>query len=684
MPALRLFGRKWLAASDDLVFPCLFEFFIRILWLSLLICGSRTYWRITNDCEKDGLSIRIYVISTIVIICVNLVLCLMLVNRSAQGSITETNKRRLVGPLLVIKIILILPETGLNVFGTIWAFCGTITCPNDEPITQTLIEAISLFNWVVFALIVFGLAIVFDPLGSTRIQKGRDGVENGPTESTLHRKLSKLWFKRFRWVFCCLRKDEFGHEAFSQVASLLSALFRGTDLVPSDMMAGCILLRVRQKRETREMRRIRMLQDDGPRYSTDVTRIFATAPQWMTIRNARHFLRMALASYGWPMVCYLHCCTGPYNLIKKSTCCACFRSKSQIAIDDNCCLCHVAGVKYTSRLRDEDVLHASFKNHVFELPFCILADHTTKSIVISIRGSLSFRDIFTDLTANSEKFDVPGVPPDSSCHKGMLAAANEIHKRLKESNLLDRIVNTYPEYTLTLTGHSLGAGVAIILGAILRPRFSDLRVFAYATPAGLVSREAARYTESFAFTVGIGDDFVMRLGVESTENLRTSIIETIRACKLPKYRIMLNGLGYMLFGVPSRDLETTWYDVTQISVQPNKGQSPLLNERAISTITNENPILSREIASRRFAKTRLFIGGRILHIVRRKKTELEKKTNTGGPTFEMRWATPEDFTDLKVMPRMLLDHMPNNVFSALTTILEEQKSTGSTFSIQNL
>lgn len=103
MPALRLFGRKWLAASDDLVFPCLFEFFIRILWLSLLLCGSRTYWRITNDCEKDGLSIRIYVVSTIALICINLVLCLLLVNRSAQGSITETNKRRHVGPILVIK-----------------------------------------------------------------------------------------------------------------------------------------------------------------------------------------------------------------------------------------------------------------------------------------------------------------------------------------------------------------------------------------------------------------------------------------------------------------------------------------------------------------------------------------------------------------------------------------------------
>lgn len=43
------------------------------------------------------------------------------------------------------------------------------------------------------------------------------------------------------------------------------------------------------------------------------------------------------------------------------------RSESQMAIDDNCCMCHVSGVKNLSRLREEDVLHASFKNHVFEV-----------------------------------------------------------------------------------------------------------------------------------------------------------------------------------------------------------------------------------------------------------------------------------------------------------------------------
>lgn len=38
----------------------------------------------------------------------------------------------------------------------------------------------------------------------------------------------------------------------------------------------------------------------------------------------------------------------------------------------------------------------------------------------------------------------------------------------------------------------------------------------------------------------------------------------------------------------------------------------------------ESRLLAREIAKRRFSRHRLYTGGKILHIVRRKKTELEK------------------------------------------------------------
>lgn len=89
---------------------------------------------------------------------------------------------------------------------------------------------------------------------------------------------------------------------------------------------------------------------------------------------------------------------------------------------------------------------------------------------------------------------------------------------------------------------------------------------------------------------------------------------------------MLNGFGYAIFGVPSRDLETTWRDVTQIGTTSNiPGQSPLLGADQLSIIAGtEHAIMSREFSIRRFSKTRLYNGGRILHIARRKKTELEK------------------------------------------------------------
>lgn len=147
---------------------------------------------------------------------------------------------------------------------------------------------------------------------------------------------------------------------------------------------------------------------------------------------------------------------------------------------------------------------------------------------------MSFRDVFTDLAASSNDFSAVGIPEGSSAHSGMIVGCDQILAQLADGNLLERITNEYPDYSLILTGHSLGAGVVCLLGARLRSKYPDLKVYAFATPAGLLSREAARVTEQFVFTVGVGDDFVMRLSVDSSENLRVKMMETLKACKLPK------------------------------------------------------------------------------------------------------------------------------------------------------
>ncbi|KAH0818256.1 hypothetical protein GEV33_004535 [Tenebrio molitor] len=533
MPALRLFGRKWLAASDDLVFPGLFEIFVRTLWLILIVIVHVKYYESTWECSRGGDYVRTYIIGMMALLSLIIVVLVALVNRSAKGSITDETARKFVPPILLLKLFLIIPETVLNVFGTMWAFCkDLVVCPFEGHFSRTVIEGCNnhIFNYN-------EQKCLFDPLGSRRYHEVQETPSAG--ESLRHRKVTSLWQRRFRWAFCWVKSDEHGHEAFQQVAALLSALFRSTDLVPSDILAGCVLLRVKQKRETREMRRIQMLSDDEPKYSTDLNRIFALAPRWMNLENARHFLRLSMAAYGWPFVMYRYCGTGLFRLMKEVTCCSCFRSKRTLVTDDNCCLCHLAGVKYMSKIREDDILFASFRNHVFELPFCVIADHKTSNIVIAIRGSISLRDMFTDLTATSEKFEAEGLPPDIMAHKGMTCGANYVSRRLKEVGILDKALAMYPEYGLVLTGHSLGAGVACLLALQIRHKYPDLKVYAFSTPAGLLSRDAARLTESFVFTVGVGDDFVMRLGVDSIENLRTGIIQTLHASRLPKVRTIV-------------------------------------------------------------------------------------------------------------------------------------------------
>lgn len=662
MPALQLWGRKWLAATDDMVFPGLFEFVIRLIGLILVSLVYVRYYASTWECARGGDLVRTYIVGMMVLLSVVLLTLAVLINRSAQGSIMNTRARRHVPAVLVFKVLLIIPEVCWNVMGTIWAFSTDLVQCSPESFTKAVVEVMVLFDWVLFALTVFGLAVVFDPIGSLRRPPHLHNSEPLALESARHRRVAGMWVRRFRLIFCWVRGDDGCSEAFQQVAALLSALFRSTDLVPSDVLAGSVLLRVKQKRETRERRRLDLLgESPSPKRTVEVRELFVDAPAWMCLERARHFLRLSMAAYGWPFVMYQYCATGIFRMIPHMTCCACFRSKSTLVMEDNCCLCNLAGVRYLSQVPPHDIMFASFRNHLFELPFCVIADHKTASIVVAVRGSFSIRDVFTDLTANSEKFNVAGAPPDTMAHKGMLLGAQYIKKRLDDVGILERAFNLYPNYSLILTGHSLGAGVAVLLAMIIKPKYPDVKVYSFATPAGLLSREAARYTESFCFTVGVGDDFVMRLSVDSVENVRTQILEVLEACRLPKYRIILNGCGYALFGVPSRDLESTWRKSQVITSTPR----PRAQHGDCS-------LLAKDIKDRRFSRTRLYTAGRILHITHRKKSKDDRKAGRGGPTYEMRWAPAEDFTELKIEPRMLLDHLPENVYKTIDTVLNEQ------------
>jgi len=196
---------------------------------------------------------------------------------------------------------------------------------------SSLSTVCTILYWIAFGLIVFSILLAYDPLGGTKYLQNSNNINNNNNndenhESVMLKKGIKLWLRRVRLAFCCVSSDENGDEAFMQIAEVISSLFRHTDLVPSDIIAGTILMRVRQKKEYRELRRIQMLNDFCPKYSSDLTRVFGSqCPQWMNLRNAQHFLRFAVSSYGWPMICAISPCKSCCGLTRRLRCCVCFR-----------------------------------------------------------------------------------------------------------------------------------------------------------------------------------------------------------------------------------------------------------------------------------------------------------------------------------------------------------------------
>lgn len=60
-------------------------------------------------------------------------------------------------------------------------------------------------------------------------------------------------------------------------------------------------------------------------WPTDVRKVMAGAPDWMSLELAHHFLKLAMAAYTWPFVMYRYPFSGLAKLTANMTCCSCIR-----------------------------------------------------------------------------------------------------------------------------------------------------------------------------------------------------------------------------------------------------------------------------------------------------------------------------------------------------------------------
>lgn len=197
-------------------------------------------------------------------------------------------------------------------------------------------------------------------------------------------------------------------------------IFRSGNMTPSDVMAGIILL---SNKQTNQFNRESWIK----RRDINIGNI----PRWMNINEAAYYFKYAIATYSWPYYIYMNNIKGMCDLCcfsgsdNSCCCCCCFVSKccskddsyitgigdddssitnqpvsgeynkpKLIINGDNRCNQHMRAFKYLSKAEECDILFANFHNELFLVPFCVLVDHFKKSVIITIRGTLSMRYFF--------------------------------------------------------------------------------------------------------------------------------------------------------------------------------------------------------------------------------------------------------------------------------------------------
>uniref|UniRef100_A0A4W5LQC7 Diacylglycerol lipase alpha n=1 Tax=Hucho hucho TaxID=62062 RepID=A0A4W5LQC7_9TELE len=416
MPGMVMFRRRWsvgILRLDVSLCECMFLF--------TLVDHGRGYLGILVSC----------------LICESAIIWL-----SMRGSILYTQPREAVQYVLYIRLAILLVELVYAVVGIAWLFqfyqpCSDVTAKN-------LALGIVVCNWLVIFSVCFTLMCTFDPTGRTFVKlKATRRRQRNLTTYTLRHRLEEgqasSWSRRLKFFMCCTRAQDTQSDAYSEVASLFAEFFRDLDIVPSDIIAGLVLLRQRQRSNRGA------ILDQA---NNDILAFLSGMPvtrntKYLDLKNSTemgmykevcYYMLFALAAYGWPMY-----------LIRKPAFCLPpshpMLSQTVTVEEDNCCGCNVLAIRrhfLDRELKQVHVVYTSWHDAVYETPFFVAVDHGKKKVVISIRGTLSPKDALTDLTGDSERLPVEEQHGNWLGHKGMVYSAEYIKKKLEQEMILSQ------------------------------------------------------------------------------------------------------------------------------------------------------------------------------------------------------------------------------------------------------
>ncbi|KAK9467149.1 hypothetical protein V1512DRAFT_262068 [Lipomyces arxii] len=171
----------------------------------------------------------------------------------------------------------------------------------------------------------------------------------------------------------------------------------------------------------------------------------------------------------------------------------------------------------------EHILLSSFSDAAIEqsggipLVHFVAVDHMSKTVVLTIRGTLGLEDVLTDLTCEFEEFEWMGKT--YKAHRGMLKSAKLLKRPLSRVFMTIKVAleELGPDYGLVICGHSLGGGVGALLSILISEPSID-GVFVTSADSTL---PAGRKIHSYAFGPTATISSNLRL---ATRHLTTSVV----------------------------------------------------------------------------------------------------------------------------------------------------------------
>ncbi|GAB6027250.1 hypothetical protein CHUAL_001535 [Chamberlinius hualienensis] len=619
MPALVLFQRRWRVASDDFVYDGFLYTFIGVIWIIVFGLELPGF---SDSCD-DPLRLKDLVVGFLVVESLSVINNAWIAVISARGTINNAQPRKWISIGLYARGIISVAELILTIKSALLFLKDPVDC--ISPVVVGLLKAAAVAFMIILLVRIINALWAFDPLGKRKFLPTVEEEENRVLEKTY-----MLWKSRCKlFAYCCIWESS-AKNAFEDIAKLFATFFWDMDWVASDVLAGLILLYKRYI--------LHPPQSHSP--------VNTAAPLWMTIESAQHFFKYAIASYGMLMLILNQPCCWPFNVCGHLKCC-CSRDASHIEDLDDPCGFHKASLKNLAGIKNGDLLYVCSRNRVYQVPFYVALDHQEKAIVIAIRGSWTVRDLLTDLNAECEPLQFENAPSESVAHRGMLKAATYVYDRLNNKRVIEEALDSHPDYNIIAIGHSLGAGVAALLGLLMRAQYPQIRCYLYSPPGGLVSTEVAMLSEQFMMSVILGCDFIPRLGIATMENLKSSLIDVLCSCDKPKYKVLASGLWKVFFPEEEELIE---------------------DPERIPMVRGSFNTSYHTINCGRSAPA-LYAPGRILHLVR-SNTHSEEET-----VVYACWRKASFFDRILITPCMWTDHLPISLSKALDSACKAKQST---------